>query len=214
MLLVHLVALFSKNCLFYAAYVFFIQFCTQLQQASRTNRLAPSVWNHEYSTVSPTRTTNLSKSAANVPISVASSVANNLPEFDYVWKSVATAVPTAAAEAVLHHSNPGASQSLNGGVGTAAPPPGFGASHRLDVDVGTMAATLDITTAGLMNGGDDCSSGEGANSVAPLQPPSISPSANCNASKRRSRRGAVSGEVYTEEDAATYVKKVLPLLES
>ncbi|KAH9282232.1 cAMP-dependent protein kinase regulatory subunit [Echinococcus granulosus] len=38
---------------------------------------------------------------------------------------------------------------------------------------------------------------------------------NCSSSdpisaKRRVRRGAVSGEVYTEEDAASYVKKVVP----
>nr|CAH8868646.1 unnamed protein product [Trichobilharzia regenti] len=31
-----------------------------------------------------------------------------------------------------------------------------------------------------------------------------------NLTRRRSRRGAVSGEVYTEEDAASYVKKVVP----
>ncbi|CAH8608463.1 unnamed protein product [Heterobilharzia americana] len=38
----------------------------------------------------------------------------------------------------------------------------------------------------------------------------ISPSSGVNLTRRRSRRGAVSGEVYTEEDAASYVKKVVP----
>ncbi|CAH8867899.1 unnamed protein product [Trichobilharzia szidati] len=37
-----------------------------------------------------------------------------------------------------------------------------------------------------------------------------SPSSGVNLTRRRSRRGAVSGEVYTEEDAASYVKKVVP----
>ena len=33
-----------------------------------------------------------------------------------------------------------------------------------------------------------------------------------SATKQRSRRGAVSAEVYTEEDAASYVKKVTVLM--
>ncbi|CAH8573030.1 unnamed protein product [Schistosoma turkestanicum] len=37
----------------------------------------------------------------------------------------------------------------------------------------------------------------------------VSPS-GASLTRRRSRRGAVSGEVYTEEDAASYVKKVVP----
>ncbi|KAL3315203.1 cAMP-dependent protein kinase type I-beta regulatory subunit [Cichlidogyrus casuarinus] len=36
------------------------------------------------------------------------------------------------------------------------------------------------------------------------------PNSNAEISRRRPRRGAVSGEVYTEEDAASYVKKVVP----
>ncbi|KAG5443141.1 cAMP-dependent protein kinase regulatory subunit [Clonorchis sinensis] len=38
----------------------------------------------------------------------------------------------------------------------------------------------------------------------------FSPSGSSEVTRRRSRRGAVSGEVYTEEDAASYVKKVVP----
>lgn len=36
----------------------------------------------------------------------------------------------------------------------------------------------------------------------------ISSCSGAHSTRRRSRRGAVSGEVYTEEDAASYVKKV------
>jgi len=36
----------------------------------------------------------------------------------------------------------------------------------------------------------------------------VSPTPPQPVPKRRSRRGAVSAEVYTEEDAASYVKKV------
>jgi len=36
----------------------------------------------------------------------------------------------------------------------------------------------------------------------------VSPTPPHPVPKRRSRRGAVSAEVYTEEDAASYVKKV------
>jgi len=37
----------------------------------------------------------------------------------------------------------------------------------------------------------------------------VSPTPPQPVPKRRSRRGAVSAEVYTEEDAASYVKKVV-----
>ena len=39
------------------------------------------------------------------------------------------------------------------------------------------------------------------------EPPSPAPPATATV-KKRTRRGAVSAEVYTEEDAASYVKKV------
>ncbi|PAA93613.1 hypothetical protein BOX15_Mlig016081g2 [Macrostomum lignano] len=43
-----------------------------------------------------------------------------------------------------------------------------------------------------------------------MLPPMPAAAAAPQSQKQRTRRGAVSGEVYTEEDAASYVKKVVP----
>jgi len=51
--------------------------------------------------------------------------------------------------------------------------------------------------------------------ASPVQPDDrdeVSPTPPQPVPKRRTRRGAVSAEVYTEEDAASYVKKVDKIL--
>ncbi|KAM7536265.1 hypothetical protein Aperf_G00000083294 [Anoplocephala perfoliata] len=65
------------------------------------------------------------------------------------------------------------------------------------------------------NGLSDCddacgSSGEVRFHSSPTLGTSTSSSLDLFSATRRVRRGAVSGEVYTEEDAASYVKKVVP----
>ncbi|ESO10754.1 hypothetical protein HELRODRAFT_72321 [Helobdella robusta] len=50
----------------------------------------------------------------------------------------------------------------------------------------------------------------GASTVVKEEEREASPTPQAAAPKKRSRRGAVSAEVYTEEDAASYVKKVVP----
>lgn len=57
------------------------------------------------------------------------------------------------------------------------------------------------------NMNEDGSSYDGGNSGGMRGLLAVSPS-GVSLTRRRSRRGAVSGEVYTEEDAASYVKKV------
>jgi len=47
-----------------------------------------------------------------------------------------------------------------------------------------------------------------SSSPLPDERDEVSPTPPQPVPKRRSRRGAVSAEVYTEEDAASYVKKV------
>ncbi|KAH8863762.1 cAMP-dependent protein kinase regulatory subunit [Schistosoma japonicum] len=59
------------------------------------------------------------------------------------------------------------------------------------------------------NSNEDESSYDGVNGMGMRGLMAASPS-GVNLTRRRSRRGAVSGEVYTEEDAASYVKKVVP----
>lgn len=51
---------------------------------------------------------------------------------------------------------------------------------------------------------------EAANQVLEEKDEDSSPTPPVRAQKGRNRRGAVSAEVYTEEDAASYVKKVVP----
>uniref|UniRef100_A0A3Q0KDY6 Camp-dependent protein kinase type I-beta regulatory subunit, putative n=1 Tax=Schistosoma mansoni TaxID=6183 RepID=A0A3Q0KDY6_SCHMA len=58
------------------------------------------------------------------------------------------------------------------------------------------------------NMNEDGSSYDGGNGGGTRGLLAVSPGVSLT--RRRSRRGAVSGEVYTEEDAASYVKKVVP----
>ncbi|KAM3171297.1 hypothetical protein ACTXT7_016896 [Hymenolepis weldensis] len=60
-----------------------------------------------------------------------------------------------------------------------------------------------------LSDGDDTSEVR-SNSSPTLRASNSSCSADSFNATRRVRRGAVSGEVYTEEDAASYVKKVVP----
>ncbi|VDM16629.1 unnamed protein product [Hydatigera taeniaeformis] len=65
------------------------------------------------------------------------------------------------------------------------------------------------------NGLSDVDDAYGSSGEVHFLSSSTSSTVNCSSSnpisaKRRVRRGAVSGEVYTEEDAASYVKKVVP----
>nr|AAW24698.1 SJCHGC09288 protein [Schistosoma japonicum] len=59
------------------------------------------------------------------------------------------------------------------------------------------------------NSNEDESSYDGVNGMGMRGLMAASPS-GVNLTRRRSRRGAVSGEVYTEEDAASYVKNHSP----
>lgn len=68
--------------------------------------------------------------------------------------------------------------------------------EKLDKESLPCHKSSDTTTALVETSRDDMES------PPPPQPPIVT--------KKRSRRGAVSAEVYTEEDAASYIKKVVP----
>ncbi|KAF5395708.1 hypothetical protein PHET_11641, partial [Paragonimus heterotremus] len=81
-------------------------------------------------------------------------------------------------------------------------------SHKnlLEVNVTSLSGNGDVVTPRtLEDGGLEA----GSNGGTTGSQTSFSPSVANGPTKRRSRRGAVSGEVYTEEDAASYVKKVV-----
>ncbi|KAA3677327.1 cAMP-dependent protein kinase regulator [Paragonimus westermani] len=81
-------------------------------------------------------------------------------------------------------------------------------SHKnlLEVNVNSLSGNGDVITPHtLEDGGLEA----GSNGGTTGSQTSFSPSVGNGPTKRRSRRGAVSGEVYTEEDAASYVKKVV-----
>ncbi|KAF6779384.1 hypothetical protein AHF37_01139 [Paragonimus kellicotti] len=81
-------------------------------------------------------------------------------------------------------------------------------SHKnlLEVNVTSLSGNGDVVTSHtLEDGGLEA----GSNGGTTGSQTSFSPSVANGPTKRRSRRGAVSGEVYTEEDAASYVKKVV-----
>ncbi|KAF8560717.1 hypothetical protein P879_02415 [Paragonimus westermani] len=81
-------------------------------------------------------------------------------------------------------------------------------SHKnlLEVNVNSLSGNGDVVTPHtLEDGGLEA----GSNGGTTGSQTSFSPSVGNGPTKRRSRRGAVSGEVYTEEDAASYVKKVV-----
>lgn len=77
--------------------------------------------------------------------------------------------------------------------------------RSLNVDVAPFAGVGDSISVAADEGNVEAASSSGTSNLM-----TFSPSGSLGLTKRRSRRGAVSGEVYTEEDAASYVKKVVP----
>ncbi|VDK21425.1 unnamed protein product [Taenia asiatica] len=114
-------------------------------------------------------------------------------------------------------------QSLDSCGGNASfPSPSADSEPSLNPD--NIPLDEPSTSTQRRHSGDRCSNQNGLSDVDDaygssgevqfLSSPTINAS-NCSSSnpisaKRRVRRGAVSGEVYTEEDAASYVKKVVP----
>lgn len=79
--------------------------------------------------------------------------------------------------------------------------------RSLNVDVAPFAGVGDSVSVAADEGNVEAASSSGTSNLM-----TFSPSGSLGLTKRRSRRGAVSGEVYTEEDAASYVKKVSTVL--
>ncbi|TPP62688.1 cAMP-dependent protein kinase type I-beta regulatory subunit [Fasciola gigantica] len=143
------------------------------------------------------------------PISPRSSIANTGVDFQVVRD--ASSQPTVEHDVVdRNHLNvetsrePSASTNMDSfggenGLQSADQP------RLLNVDVTAPTGSGDSVTVVADEGNMEAASSSGTSNFM-----TFSPSCSLGLTKRRSRRGAVSGEVYTEEDAASYVKKVVP----
>ncbi|CAL8076015.1 unnamed protein product [Calicophoron daubneyi] len=99
--------------------------------------------------------------------------------------------------------------------------PASGADSAVSTNISEKTSGLNIDIASATAAATGCSGDsaaviadtctpDGSSSTVAGSSGTFSPSPGAGLTKRRSRRGAVSGEVYTEEDAASYVKKVVP----